>query len=652
MRTIWAALWGGGLLIAVLSGTGVSTAPVVSAAPGESGSVSAEPGSPDGDDTDGERDRADPASGPADGRSELADGTDGAPGVVDAEEQHIGAGIDDEPRGVGVDGDESSAAADDEERGVGAEDEEPGVVAEDEEPGVVAEDADIDSAPHNDEPATHGVNADDSAEKTEFAESNRSAGTPETVPSIAGKSEDLPAATEQDAEGVVGWMVAESGAVVETLPEQAVAIDAAEATEGEVTDNEGTDSAEDVGAIRGSTSEATATTSLTMSAVAPSPPRSTLLSLVGSVVLNLVVGLIQLVDGPPVLPANSTVTVRTSSLDLPIGAGRSVQADWYFPEHIDETTRFVYLQHGFLASGPMYSYTAADLAERTNSIVVAPSLSSNFFAPDAAWVGGSTMQRAVAELFVGERTALTESVRAAAGWDIELPDDFVLVGHSAGGTLVVSAAGRLVGTGAFENLRGVVMLDGVEPAASPAVRQALGKLTGASDKPIYLISSERYFWSRGGDMADKLELARPDRFNGVSLDGGLHIDYMEGGNRFIQFMQYLIGGFSRAANVQAAGLIAAGWVNDLFAGSTESGIYGRPDEEITIDTADGAATARILPLGYPSRPVWPPLLEAALTAIFDAGGKYLFVYEPLPGFVPASPETSPGLRLGPQLTAQ
>ena len=112
------------------------------------------------------------------------------------------------------------------------------------------------------------------------------------------------------------------------------------------------------------------------------------------------------------------------------------------------------------------------------------------------------------------------------------------------------------------------MLDGVEPAASPAVRQALGKLTGASDKPIYLISSERYFWSRGGDMADTLQLARPDRFNGVSLDGGLHIDYMEGGNRFIQFMQYLVGGFSRAANVQAAGLITARWVNDLFAGST------------------------------------------------------------------------------------
>jgi hypothetical protein len=40
----------------------------------------------------------------------------------------------------------------------------------------------------------------------------------------------------------------------------------------------------------------------------------------------------------------------------------------------------------------------------------------------------------------------------------------------------------------------------------------------------------------------------------------------------------------------------------------------------------------VLPLGQPARPVWPPLLDALLTAIFDFGGKYLFVYEPLRGY--------------------
>ena len=145
--------------------------------------------------------------------------------------------------------------------------------------------------------------------------------------------------------------------------------------------------ADDVGEMPTLVSAEPVTASVPVGATSETPPRPTLLNLVGSVVVNLLVGLIQLIDGPPVLPANSTVTVRTSSLNLPIGNGRSVQSDWYFPADINEETRFVYLQHGFLATGPMYSFTAADLAERTNSIVVAPSLSSNFFAPDAAWVG-------------------------------------------------------------------------------------------------------------------------------------------------------------------------------------------------------------------------------------------------------------------------
>ncbi|MGE2733399.1 alpha/beta hydrolase [Mycolicibacterium vaccae] len=357
--------------------------------------------------------------------------------------------------------------------------------------------------------------------------------------------------------------------------------------------------------------------------------RPTLLNVVGSMVVNLLIGVVHLVDGPPALPAGSTVTVRTSSLNLPIGKGRTVLADWYFPENVSDTTRLVYLQHGFLASGPMYSYTAAQLAERTNSIVVAPSLSSNFFDPGAAWVGGSTMHRAVAELFVGPRAALTQSVRAAAGYAIDLPAQFVLVGHSAGGTMVTSVAGFMADNGAVENLAGVVMLDGVEPAGSRLLTDALGKLTADAHRPVYLISSERYFWSRGGDMADKLSTARPGEFTGVGLKAGTHIDYMTGGNVLLQLAQYAIGGFSQPRNVHAAGLITAGWVNDLFVGTTENGIYGDPHEVIAVATPAGTATATVLPLGYPARPVWPVWLDRTLTAVFDFLGRNVFVYEPL-----------------------
>jgi hypothetical protein len=79
----------------------------------------------------------------------------------------------------------------------------------------------------------------------------------------------------------------------------------------------------------------------------------------------------------------------------------------------------------------MYSYAAATLAEQTNSIVVAPSLTSNFFDPDAACLGGTPMQQAVADLFVGNRSALTESASAAAGYEVTLPTRSSLPGtHS------------------------------------------------------------------------------------------------------------------------------------------------------------------------------------------------------------------------------
>jgi len=390
-----------------------------------------------------------------------------------------------------------------------------------------------------------------------------------------------------------------------------------------------TDTDTDSDAATAATAKVSAATVKTPVGDSPSSSRPpTLADAIGSVVLNVLGGLIQLAVGPPVLPPGSTVSVHSSTLTIPVAGGRTVDADWYFPQNADESTRLIYLQHGFLATGTMYSYTAARLAEGTNSIVVAPTLSSNFFDPDAAWVGGLPMQQAVADLFVGDRAALSQSACAALGTDVTLPQKFVLVGHSAGGTLVTSAAGYLADNGAIDNLLGVVMLDGVEPAGSPAIGNALAKLTGANDRPIYLISSQRYFWSRGGDMADKLSAARPDRFNGVGLEGGFHIDYLQGGNPLIQTAEYLTAGFSSPANIAAASQISIGWINDLFSGTHNDGVYGSDGQQIPIATGDGTATAVVLPLFPAQRSAWDQLLDGFFTMIFDWGGRNVFVYQP------------------------
>jgi hypothetical protein len=363
---------------------------------------------------------------------------------------------------------------------------------------------------------------------------------------------------------------------------------------------------------------------ITDQAAAPRAP--SLVNFVGSIVLNVVMALIHTFDGAPVLPPGSTVTVRTSTLTIPVAGGRTVEADWYFPNDGETPTRLIYLQHGLLASGPMYSYTAATLAEQTNSIVVAPSLTSNFFDADGAWLGGTPMQQAVADLFVGDRAALTESASAAAGYEVTLPTRFVLAGHSLGGSLVMGAAGDMVDNGAIDDLAGVLLLDSVD--VNNTVPTALQKLTGVNYRPVLDISSERYVWNMYGKVGDELEAARPGQFNGVMLVGGRHIDALQGGNPLIQISQYLIAGFSQPQNIEAVKTLAVGWVNDMFAG-THDGIYGAPQQSIQIDTSAGTATAVVLPFTS-TKTVQATPFDWLFSVILNLAQNF-FVYEPLVG---------------------
>jgi hypothetical protein len=81
---------------------------------------------------------------------------------------------------------------------------------------------------------------------------------------------------------------------------------------------------------------------------------------IGSLAFNSLQALEALVAGPPALPPNSTVTVRSSTILL--STGQRVKANWYYPEGDVVPEKLIVLQHGFFALGPMYSYTAANLA--------------------------------------------------------------------------------------------------------------------------------------------------------------------------------------------------------------------------------------------------------------------------------------------------
>ena len=303
------------------------------------------------------------------------------------------------------------------------------------------------------------------------------------------------------------------------------------------------------------------------------------------------------------------VVVGQSTLTIPCGPGYDVPADWYFPTGADPPTGLIWLQHGFLAQGPWYSTTAATLAKETNSIVVAPSITSNFLQCDGCWLNGDPMERAVASMLV-DRTELTESARQAAGLPITLPNKFVLVGHSAGGGFAVAVAGFLAGTPALQKLAGVVMFDGV--ALNDSMTTALAKIPNTV--PVYQIAAPSYLWNNFGSGTAQLLEARPRQFTGFQLAGGSHVDSMRG-NAIIDFAAQLLTGFSPPGNFQAVETLATGWIKDMYTGG-HAGIYGNPGQTIKI----GKATATSLP----TPPTWFTPIERVIRSVLSVFERFLF----------------------------
>ncbi|HET6735415.1 alpha/beta hydrolase [Mycobacterium sp.] len=366
------------------------------------------------------------------------------------------------------------------------------------------------------------------------------------------------------------------------------------------------------------TEMAFAATSNALAPTAAAPQAPSLINVIGTLIFNLYSFATRVFGGPPVLPPGSTVTVRQSTLHIDCGDGYDVPADWYIPATgAEPPTRMIYLQHGFLAAGPWYSYTAAALAEQTNSIVVAPSITSNFFACDACWLGAAPMQEAVADLFLDSNTALADSA-LAAGYTGALPDRVVLVGHSLGGGLVAATAGYMVDNNTIDRLAGVVMLDGV--GMNNAVPTGLAKIPDSL--LIYQLAAPSYFWNQFGAASEALVQERPDRFVGVVLEGGSHVDAMQGGNPLIQFGQELVAGFTQPQNVAAAKILMVGWINDMFAGTQDEGIYAQPGDVFTINTPAGQATAQALPSSL-TKPFLLNVLQPFVTAVMG-----FFTFEP------------------------
>jgi hypothetical protein len=123
----------------------------------------------------------------------------------------------------------------------------------------------------------------------------------------------------------------------------------------------------------------------------------------------------KIIQGPPAVPAGSTVQVGRSTLHIYCGTGYTAQADGYFTTGPQPPTRLIYFQHGILASDAFYNATAAELAENNDAIVVAPTITSNPFACDGCQLAGDQMHVAIAQLFLDpDRTALLPAPKRPA----------------------------------------------------------------------------------------------------------------------------------------------------------------------------------------------------------------------------------------------
>jgi lipocalin len=330
-----------------------------------------------------------------------------------------------------------------------------------------------------------------------------------------------------------------------------------------------------------------------------------------------------LVSQSPSLPGTSNgvsgVQVGSSTLAIPFGDGVVAPADWYFPTQADGTIDaqgVIWLQHAPGVTGSSLSSLAADLARQTNSIVLAPSLPNTM-----NWtVNDTSAVRAVASLFVGDRSALVGSAVAAgyAGAAGELTGGFVLAGHSAGGGFATAVAADYAAQNpASANLLGVIMYDGVSPGAfdgSGSFAVQVAELD-SHDVPVYQVAAPAQLWNAYGATTNALVATNPGRFRGVVGTSGDRPTESVGisGDRPTESLSS-----SQSADIvpPAARMLTAGWINDLYVGATpdapQYGFYAAANQPILL----GPAAA--IPLPSPVANMWSAgewRLDAELAAI-------------------------------------
>jgi hypothetical protein len=325
------------------------------------------------------------------------------------------------------------------------------------------------------------------------------------------------------------------------------------------------------------------------------------------------------------VPAGFSVNAGRGGLAINCGPGYTTDADWYYPKE-GQPDKLIYFQHGFLANAGVYNETLAELADRNNAIVVAPSITANKFDCYRCNSTSDPMHAAVAQLFVGDRAALAASA-AEAGYEGELPEKFVFAGQSAGTQL---ASARLATTTSWLPLTRSPIWSA---CCSTTGRRPPARCLGRWPSCLTRCPCCRSLQNRRCGTSMAAPIRRTPRSAQVSstVSSSSAVPHSDGfrTTKFGGLLQFFVGllvGFSTPTNVEAVQELSQGWITDMYAGTVyktteRTGIYGAPGEVIDIPTDTGTdAHAYVLPA--PARQL--SIIEQLIAFAVDSFGNLSF----------------------------
>lgn len=301
--------------------------------------------------------------------------------------------------------------------------------------------------------------------------------------------------------------------------------------------------------------------------------------------VSVAVGVVCLIGVLNACEPNYAVKLTEVDLTIPCNGGYTVNAEWAIPEGVTPTG-FVWLQHGFARSND----ALIDLQKRYAArgfIVVSPTIGPF----GTCGINSSTLHAAIASVITGSTApgALETSYDAARAklglGTANLPSNFVLSGHSAGGALVTVVGGTIASnpSAAVKNrLKGIVLLDPVENADNGMA----AKLPALAGKKVLTIS--------GGDSScnsnssgTKVLLPARKGFAGVRLPSGCHCDAEADST---DTACTLLCGTPKAENKNALKQLAADWMSDMLTGKTTASAYPGGDYYEKTKTAGTITT--------------------------------------------------------------